>query len=109
MLSKGDEVADLCARKRMAEEETLHLRAAVCSEAGDLRTGFRALGGCRDAEFGAELNDRTNEGRVIGSLRKAAYKGPVDFDLVEGKGAQPMERGMADAEIIDRKVRAESA
>lgn len=109
MLSKGDEVADLCGRKRMAEEEALYLRAALRSEASDLRTGFSAFGGCGDAEFGTEPNDRANEGRVNGSFRKPAYKGPVDFDLVERKAAQPTERRMADAKIIDRKVRAEPA
>ena len=94
---------------RMAEKETLYLRATLRAEPIDLGTGFSPLGGRCYTEFGAKLDNRANEARVIGSSRKAAYKGPIDFDFVEGEITQPIERGMADAEIIDREEHTQAA
>ena len=93
----------------MAKKETLYLRAALRSEAIDLGSGFSPLGGCCYAKFGAKLNNRANEACVIGSSWKAAYERPIDFDFVEGEITQPIERGMADAEIIDREEHTQAA
>ena len=93
----------------MAEKETLRLRAALRSEPIDLGTGFSPLGGGCYTEFGAKLDDRANETCVIGSSWKTAYKGPIDFDFVEGEITQPIERGMANAEIIDREEHTQAA
>ena len=87
----------------MAEKETLYLRTALRSEPIDLGTGFSPLGRRCCTKFGAKLDDRANEVCVIDSSGKAAYKGPIDFDFVEGEITQPIERGMANAEIIDRE------
>lgn len=84
-LSKGKEVADFRARSRMAEKETLHLRAAFRSKSVDLGPGFSTFGGCRYAEFGSKAYDLANKGCAIVSVRKAVYKGPIDLDLVERK------------------------
>ena len=108
-LSKGQEVADFAARLSTAEKETLHLCAALRSESVHLGLGFSALGGYRYAELNPKTYDRTNEGCVVGSVREAGYKGTVDLDLVEGETVQSMERRMAHAEIIDRKVHPEAA
>jgi hypothetical protein len=70
---------------RLAEKETLYLGAALRSEPIDLGTGFSPLGGRCNTKFGAELDNRANESCVIGSSWKAAYKGPIDFDFVEGE------------------------
>jgi hypothetical protein len=69
----------------MAEKETLCLGAALRSEPIDLGTGFSPLGGRCSTKLGAKLDNRANEACVIGSSGKAAYKGPIDFDFVEGK------------------------
>ena len=94
---------------RMAEKETLHLRAALRSEPIDLGTGFNPLGGRCYTKFGAKLDNRADEACVIGSSWKTAYKRPIDFDFVEGEITQPIERGMADAEIIDREEHTQAA
>jgi hypothetical protein len=75
----------------MAEKESLYLRAALCSEPIDLGTGFGTLGRRCYAKFEAKLDNRANEAGVIGSSWKAAYKGPIDFDFVEGEITQPIE------------------
>src|SRR5437762_10788595 len=92
-----------------AEKEPLYLRAALGSEPIDLGTGFSPLGGCCNTKSGANLDNRAHEGCVIGSPWKTTYKGSIDFDFVEGKIAQPIERRMANAEIIDREEHAPAA
>ena len=94
---------------RMAKKETLHLRAALRFEPIDLGTGFSPLRSRDYAKFGAKLDNRADEACVIGSSGKAAYKGSIDFDFVEGEITQPIERGMANAEIIDREEHTQAA
>src|SRR5215475_10943545 len=88
---------------RMAEKVTLHFGAALRSEPIDLGAGFSPLGGRWNTKLGCKLDNRANEACMIGSSGKAAYKGPIDFDLVEGKITHPIERGIANPEIIDRE------
>jgi len=94
---------------RTAEKETLCLGTALRSEPIDLGAGFSPLSGRCNAKLDAKLDNRANEACVIGSSWKAAYKGPIDFDFVEGKIAQPTERGMANAEIVDRQEHTQAA
>ena len=95
-----------CARLK---KETLCLRATFRSEPIDLGTGFSPLGGGCYTKFGAKLDNRANKAGVIGSSWKTAYEGPIDFDFVEGEITQPIERGMANAEIIDRQEHTQTA
>ena len=93
----------------MAEKETLCLRATLRSEPIDLGTGFSPLGGGCYTKFGAKPDNRANKAGVIGSSWKTAYKGPIDFDFVEGEITQPIQCGMANAEIIDREEHPQAA
>ena len=65
-----------------------------------LRPGFHALDGGGDTQLGAQVRNRADDGTALALFAQIADEGLVDLDLVEGKGAQVAQRGIAGAEVI---------
>ena len=78
------------------------LRRSACSLVLD------ALGHRLEPERVRELDDRLHDGGVLGARHDAVDEGLVDLQRVDRQQlAQVAQRGVADAEVVDRQAHAE--
>ena len=97
---QSEQPIQLGGRDRRAEQEALHLGAALGPQLRELLHGLDALGGNANAEFAREVDRGPDDGQRIAFLPKVAHEGFVDLQLVERKASEVAERRVAGAEIV---------
>src|SRR5262249_61588040 len=86
----------------------LRILAAELIELDRIRVGFGAFGYDFHAEVVCERDERTQDHRTR-PLAVRAHEGSVDLDAVERKPLQVGERGVAAAEVVERRTGAQVA
>ena len=86
------------------DEVTLRFRGAALADEVELAFRFDALHRRRYLEGLAELEDDVDDVGVALALHHRPGKGPIDLQLVDGEGPQIVDRGKADAEIVERCI-----
>src|SRR5690606_38379294 len=86
--------------------EALHLVASRDRHALELLEAFDALGHGPDAERLRQFRYGTDDRPRVVPVRHLADDRLVDLDLVEGKGAQVVERRETGAEVVENQAHA---
>src|ERR1700726_381692 len=76
----------------------------MCLKVGPLQLRLDALGDYDMLEALSHVNDGAHDCGVIGIGSDLAYKGAVNFEDVNGELPKIAHAGIADAEVIDRKM-----
>ena len=96
-------------RYRLAQQESLHLTAALRPNRIELLLGFNALGCCRNTKSAGKHGYGSHDVERAGVVCDVTNKRPVNLDLVEGKALQVAERGIAGTEIVHGDANADLA
>ena len=102
-LSSGQDRA-LQSGGRSAEEETLRIRDAHRRQGLVGFPGFHVFGHDRDFQDIRQGLDRPDDGLVKGFRCNVADKGALDFDHVNRKTLEVVERRSARSEVVQRKA-----
>ena len=102
-----DHGVDLARVDRRAEVVALRQATAFGVEHRELLGALDALGDRVEAEAAAEAEERAQDRLRARIVLQRADEGAVELDLVEREAAQIAERGMADAEIVERDPHAQ--
>ncbi len=100
----GKECRDRAGRQGRAEEKALNLGTTLLADQIELIGGLNALGRGGHAEAAAKADDRPDDRDAVGLRGDILHERAIDLDLVEGKGAQVAEAGIAGAEIVKRNA-----
>src|SRR5262249_55288176 len=99
-LSAGSDKCQLGDWNRAPEQIALDLTATGRAGERKLLLRLNAFSGCCDIETLSETNDRTHNGRAVGTLSQFADERPVNLDLVEREHRQIAQRGMPGGEVV---------
>jgi hypothetical protein len=91
------------------KEEALAVAAAHVAQQAVLFAGFDAFGDDVHAEGTGEFDDGANDLQGLIAFGHASHEGAVDFEDIEGKGVEVVERTIARAEVVHEKGDAEGA
>src|SRR5262245_57657189 len=105
---RDDQIAGGIRAHRLAEDEALRILAAELVELDRVRVGLGAFRHHVHAEIVRHPDDRAQDHRALTLVRRA-HERLVDLDGVEREALEVGERGMAGAEIVERKAGAELA
>jgi len=88
-------------RHRLSDQVALYLADAERFDEVALAQGLDALGNGGQPECLRDGGNGAHDGAVGPGIGDLGYEGAVDLDGVERKAEQILERGVADAEIVD--------
>src|SRR5262249_45608531 len=97
-----DHLVGALVRQGLAEQIALDGVATEVAHALKVLGGRDALGGDAHAEALGELDDRLNDGDILGSRAGFANEAAVDLQLVEHGLVQVADRRIAGSEIVER-------
>ena len=91
---------------RVAEKQTLRVRAIVALQERQLFFRFDAFGNDVQVQPLAHVNDRADNRCIVGVDREVLDERFVDLECVDRKLLQRAERRVACAKVVDGKVQA---
>src|SRR5207302_7626408 len=97
----AEPAGDLGRDYRPAEIEALHVVTPVGGEPFERGAVLDAFGDDADAEAVGQLDDRTDDRRVVLVVEHVDDERLVDLDLVHGEALEVPERRVAGAEVVD--------
>src|ERR1041384_2306427 len=100
-------LVDGLSRRRLGEQEALHLVAAGEPQQNALLLGLHALAQNRETEGASERHDGLDDDAAVGGLAERDDETAVDLELVEWEALEIAEVGIAGAEVVERDADAE--